>query len=259
LRVEGLVVTIAAIPRPATLKQTYSFYVPGRDPSRVRACAEQADAVVVSGAAGPASVRSLRVEGWEGAVLFDRAAYGGEVKVDRSRWFDDQRSARADRLLTPGCWVGSEAGHLSFDRQIDDEASVARDNNATCVLAVDYRWLTKSSQHDEMLESLRGLRLPVALVLGDQADPLGLPGAVDALVALTKRVDDLSILRCDHGAIGALAFDAVHASIGLTTGHRHFVPPGVVASGIPNDRSVRVFVKDLMDWSTASTIGGWQP
>jgi hypothetical protein len=112
--------------------------------------------------------------------------------VDRARWFDDQRSAGADRLLTPGCWVGSEAGHLPFDGQIDAEASVARDNNATCVLAVDYRWLTKSSQHDEMLESLRGLGLPVALVLADQGDPLGHPGAVDALVALTTLIHNYS-------------------------------------------------------------------
>jgi hypothetical protein len=101
------------------------------------------------------------------------------------------------------------------------------------------------------------LHTPVAIVLGDRSDPLGHPGAVDALIALTKRINGISLLRTDHGAVGALAFDAAHASIGLTTTHRHVVPPTVQAHGIPNDRSARVFVKDLMDWFTASTIGGW--
>jgi hypothetical protein len=43
----------------------------------------------------------------------------------------------------------------------------------------------------------------------------------------------------------------------IRANHRHIVPPAVRAYGIPNDRSARVFVKDLMDWFTASTIGGW--
>jgi hypothetical protein len=170
---------------------------------------------------------------------------------------EEQQSAKADRLLTPGCWVESAPGHLPFDAQIEGEASLAAEYDATCLFCIDYRWLTKSAQHDEMLKSLRALGLPVAVVLADRADPLCHPGAVDALVALTKRVENVTILRADHGAIGALAFDAVHASIGLTTTHRHAVPPGVRAFAIPNDRSARVFVRDLMDWFTASTIGGW--
>ncbi|HEX6395655.1 MAG TPA: hypothetical protein VFZ97_19655 [Acidimicrobiales bacterium] len=141
--------------------------------------------------------------------------------------------------------------------QIEAEIKVAQKYAATVLLALDYRWLTKSAHHDELLTVLQELDSPVAMVLGDRSDPLGHPGAVDALVALTKRVEGISLLRSDHGAIGALAFDAAHASIGLTTTHRHVVPPTVQAHGIPNDRSARVFVKDLMDWFTASTIGGW--
>jgi hypothetical protein len=244
--------------RPVTLRQTFSFYVSGKDPERVRACAEQADAVVVAGSGGPASVRRLRTEGWTGAVLFDRGAYADRgLELDPLRWFDDQRGAGADRILTPGRWVGSETNHRPFTEQIEDESKLAQTHNATCLLAIDYRWLTRPGQYDEMLQAIRDLGSPIALVLGDRGDPLGHPGAVDALVALTKRVDLVSILRCDHGAIGALAFDAVHASIGLTTNHRHVVPPAVQAYGIPNDHSARVFVKDLMDWFTASTIGGW--
>jgi hypothetical protein len=248
----------ALAPRPITLRQTFSFYVSGKDPVRIRACAEQADAVVVAGGSGPASVKKLRAEGWTDAVLFDRGAYACPgLDLDPLRWFHDQLDAGADRILTPGVWVSSEPNHSPFTEQIEDEAKLARAHNATCLLAIDHRWLTRSAQHDEMLRAFKELESPVALVLGDSGDPLGHPGAVNALVALTKRLDGVSILRCDHGAIGALAFNAAHASIGLTTNHRHVVPPAAQAYAIPNDRSARVFVKDLMDWFTASTIGGW--
>jgi hypothetical protein len=241
-----------------TLRGTYSFYVPANRADRILACSEIADAVVVSGAAGPQTVRRLRAEGWQGAALFDRAAYVGAVDtLDIDGWFDEQRNAGADRLLTPGCFVGSGSGHAPFAVQIEAEASVAREYGAACVLAIDYRWLTNPAQHDEMLREFETIGLPVALVLADRADPLGHPGAVDALVALTRRIDQLSVLRVDHGGIGALAFDAAHASIGLSTTYRHAVPPDVTAQAIPHDQTARVFVLDLMDWFAGSTIGGW--
>jgi hypothetical protein len=245
-------------PPSLTLRGTFSFYVSGSDAERIRTCAEGADAIVVAGASGPMTVRQLRNEGWTGTVLFDRVSYrDSRVSVDIPRWMADQESAGADRLLTPGCWVGSEGGPATLTSQIEAEVKIAEQYAATCLLALDYRWLTKSSHHYELLRVLQELETPVAIVLGDRSDPLGHLGAVDALVAITKRVDGISLLRTDHGAVGALAFDAAHASIGLTTTHRHVVPPTVQAHGIPNDRSARVFVNDLMDWFTASTIGGW--
>ena len=70
---------IALSPHPVTLRQTFSFYVSGKDSERIRACAEKADAVVASGSSGPASVQRLRSDGWTGTVLFDRAAYSDHV------------------------------------------------------------------------------------------------------------------------------------------------------------------------------------
>lgn len=35
---------IALVSRSVALRQTFSFYVSGKDPERIRACAEQADA-----------------------------------------------------------------------------------------------------------------------------------------------------------------------------------------------------------------------
>ena len=51
--------------RPLTLEETFSFYVSGRDRERIRDCAQDADAVVVCGAQGPASVQRLRQDGWQ--------------------------------------------------------------------------------------------------------------------------------------------------------------------------------------------------
>lgn len=250
--------TVALDFRSQTLRESFSFYVGGRDPERIRACAELADAVVVSGVSGPSTVRRLRDSGWDGLVLFDGVAYDKrESSLDPSKWFDDQFSAGADRLLTPGQWVGSELGHLPFADQIENEVMLAKSHGATCLLAVGRRWFTESALMDEMLLNLRELRSPIALVLGDTSDPMSYSGAVDSLVAVSTRVDDLTIVRCDQAGIGALAFGATHASLGLITRHRHVVPPDVRSFARQNDRSARVFVRDLLDWFTASRIGEW--
>lgn len=94
-------------------------------------------------------------------------------------------------------------------------------------------------------------------MLCHSGDPIGQRGAVDGLKALTSTVNDLSILRTDHGGIGALVYGAKHAAIGLTGTYRHFVPPGKSGGAKRNDYSARVFVPALLDWFTAMTIAGW--
>lgn len=246
------------IATPVTLRSTFSFYVGDRSPERIRLCARGADAVVVSGPNGPASVSRLRAEGWDTPVLFDRAAYRDEPGGnDGPAWIAMQSDAGCDRILTPGCWVSASSTDSGFADQAGREADLAAAHQATCVLAIDHRWLTQSKRFDEMTAMLKGLDVPVALILGDGGDPLRYQGSVDSLVALTTSVRGLTFLRIDHAGIGALAFDAAHAGIGLQASHRHAVPPGTRAAGIPHDRTARVFVPDLMDWFTVSTIGGW--
>jgi hypothetical protein len=202
----------------------------------------------------------MRSDGWTGTVIFDRCGYAPRsTPADACGWFAEQEFAGADRLLSPGRWVGWGPDQPSFADQVAAEEEFVGDRDATIVLAIDSRWLTKSRGQDAMIEALCLLARPTALVLGDRADPLSHPGAVSGLIALTRSVDHLSILRTDHGAIGALAFDAAHGSIGLTPSHRHFIPPSATGSAIPNDRSARVFVADLMDWFTANTIASWSP
>jgi len=245
-------------PTPVTLRSTFSFYVGDRNAERIRLCAGFADAVVVSGPNGPAVVNTLRAEGWHHPVLFDRAGYRDEPgSIDREAWIAAQLDAGSDRILTPGCWVSAKSADPSFADQIERDANLARSHMATLVIAIDHRWLTQSKRFDDMRATLGVLDVPAALILGDGGDPLRYQGSVDSLVALTTTVSGLSFIRIDHAGIGALAFDAAHAGLGLQASHRHAVPPGTRAAGIPHDRTARVFVPELMDWFTASTIGGW--
>jgi len=97
---------------------------------------------------------------------------------------------------------------------------------------------------------------PVALVLADRADPLAVGGAVAGLRWVAQRVPQLIILRSDHGAIGAVAFGAVHASIGLNTSTRHFATSAMRPRRLPGGSS-RVFIRPLVDWFRSSEIAGW--
>jgi len=242
---------------PVTLRHTFSFYVSAGRPEVIRRVSGLPDAVVVLGSSGPSVVRGLRAEGWDVAVLFDRGAYIVNAgSVDPVAWADEQESAGADRILSPGCFVAWGDRVPSFEDQVGAELE-RMVPGATMVLSIDHRWLTKSAGFDSMKAALRQIDAPAALVLADRGDPLGHPGAVNALIALTTTIQGLSLLRTDHAGIGALAFEAAHASVGLTPGHRHAVPPDERAFAKPNDRSKRIFVADLMDWFTSQTIAGW--
>ena len=127
--------------------------------------------------------------------------------------------------------------------------------DATAVLAIDHRWLTKVPM--VLASELAELDRRVALVLAHPTDPLSVRNAVHGLVAVVKSVNDVSILRTDHGGLGAIVHGACHAAIGLIPSHRHFVPVGKSGGGKTGDRSARVFIREMMDWFTGETIAGW--
>lgn len=135
-----------------------------------------------------------------------------------------------------------------------DQSAVARDLDGVLLLAIDSRWLAYRTT--SVLEVLRDAGVPVALVLADPKDPLARSGAVAGLRRLAQGLPDLMLLRSDHGSIGAVAFGATHASIGLTTSTRHFVATPMKAYKRRNP-SARLFVRTLLDWFLASDIAGW--
>ena len=243
--------------RPITLAESFSFYVPSSDVSLIKACGVLADAVTVRGPKGPSVVEGLRAEEWDVPALFDRGGYNPKVSaIDAERWFDEQASAGADRLLTAGTWVEWDPTGDALLRAAEIEhARTSSRPDATAVFAVDHRWLTRSPL--DLSSTLAGLDRPVALVLANPGDPLSKTNAVHGLIAVLRNVPNVSILRTDHGGLGAIVYGARHAALGLIGANRHFVPPGRSPRSKRGDQTARVFVLDLLDWFTALTISGW--
>ncbi len=243
-------------PAPVTSELSFSFYIGGSDASQITNAATWADAVVVSGPAGPKTVEQLRNAEWNGAVLFDRAGYRTpDQAIAAARWLDLQQRAGADRLLMPGRYISRKSSKDDFRTTVETELMLAAEYGASALFAVDHHWLTKGLE--TTLTVLSGCGIPVALVLSHPSDPLSATGAVEGLTQLCKSTPNLTLLRADHGAIGGLAFNAIHASIGLQAVNRHLVPPGSTGGGKPNDGTPRLFSIDLMDWFTALTISDW--
>lgn len=216
---------------------------------------ELADALTVSGRTGPTEIRRLREGGFAVPVLFDGCGYAGQDLPPAAEWIARQIEAAADRLLLPGVYAPWDKDDNSqFVMLVKEQAAMSADLDASMLIAIDARWLAKRC--DVVLEALADAARPVALVLADRADPLAIGGATAGLRRLAQSIPQLSILRSDHGALGAVVFGAVHASIGSNTSTRHFAAAAMRARRLPGGSS-RVFVRSLVDWFRASEIAGW--
>ena len=241
---------------PLTMQPSFSFHVGSSDSDLIVAAATLADAVTVSGKGGPKAIRKLRRQaGFSGPVLFDRCGYAEDEpgRIDVSRWLDEQLSAGADRLLSVGRLVRYKAAQPKDWRDlVTAEIEIAALHDATALIAIDGRILARFP--DDLALVINDGSVPIALVLVDARDPLGLPGATDGLSRLIRGVDALSILRADHGAIAVPAFGGAHASMGLSGSTRHYSAGRGGAKPTPMNR---VFVPHYLDWFTADLIAGW--
>ena len=243
--------------KPRTLVgQSFSFEVPASRLTELIKVVSIGDAITVAGVSGPDVVARLRKEDRFGdiPVLFDGEGYRGKLAGREGRWLDQQYEAGADRIFTPGSWIENDESSLARGLTTEIKWS-ERVGGATLLLAVDHRWI--SSKTHCLITHLKNVDGPVALILGNPGDPLGASGAVNGLAELSMSVPNLTLLRCDHGAIGALAFGITHGAIGVTTAYRHFVPPTSTGGGRRNDNTPRVFIAQLMDWFTTFRVAGW--
>ena len=241
-------------PRP-----TFSFYVPAprrdRIPHIVGAAADLVGAVTVAGPKGPEAIRRQRDLGLDCSVLFDGVGYAdGDVPAPAD-WVAVQRAAGADRSLLPGVLLDWDRNdNTAFLLVVGEQSRIARDLDATPLLAMDARWIARKPE--VVINALKSADQPVALVLAHRGDPLSEPRAVQGLRRVVQQVKRVSLLRSDHGAIGALAFGADHAAVGLTASTRHYAPPAARAWRRPG-QSARLFVRPLLDWFLASDVAGW--
>lgn len=208
---------------PERRRPTFSFYVTAhrckRNPQMVETAVDLADAVTVAGPEGPEVIRRLRESGLRAPVLFDGMGYAGKDLRAPDDWVGVQRGVGAARRLLPGALLAWDRSDDSeFIVTVQEQDRIAAGLAATMLLAIDVRWVARRT--DLVVEALRSADQPAALVLIHRGDPLSERGAVQGLRRVVQRVSGVSLLRSDHGAIGALAFGAVHASVGLTTSIR---------------------------------------
>ena len=240
-----------------TATKSFSFYVAPGDRKLIELCAERSDAVTIRGRDGPAFIKKVRDQGFDAPVVFDREGWRVEPgSIDVRNWLKAQREAGAARLFTPGCYVpwdkDEPEGCLA---RVAREIELARSLSVTALVAVDARWLSKCPL--ALAQALAANDGGIAVVLVEPGDPLALNGAVGGLRTVATGVPGLLLLRSDHGALGALAFGARHASLGLIPAHRHGTTPDRPGFGKQGDRSARVFSYAFADWFTAATIAGW--
>lgn len=242
-----------------TMLPSFSLYVSAefrRAPNlaRIAQAVEFGDSITIAGPKGPEIMEKLRAGGLDKPVLFDGTGYAG-VELPLETWVSAQRRAGADRLLLPGVFIPwDKDGDSQMLGVIAEQARMATDLDATLLLAIDGRLLAR--RHTVLADALIAAGRPTALVLADPRDPLAIKGAVAGLRSLAGRAPHLSMLRCDHGGLGAVAIGGGHAAMGLSTSTRHFVATGMKAHRVV-DNTARVFVRSVLDWYRAAEIAGW--
>ncbi len=242
--------------RPAT----FSFYMTAHRcksrPDLAWSAVNLADKLTIAGPKGPAAADRLRASGFDSPILFDGTGYDSRQDLPRPDvWVDRQRRAEAACHHLPGIFLPWDKDcSEAFVGVVQEQGRIAGDLGATMLLAIDARWIGKRT--DVVVDTLRSADQAVALVLAHRADPLSVGGAVSGLRRIASQVEQLSVFRSDHGAIGALAYGADHASIGLTTTTRHFATAQMRPSRRPGTDS-RIFVSTLFDWFLVSDIAGW--
>lgn len=226
-------------------------------PAEARLYAQTSGGLVTRGEAGLDLARRLRKDGWSGPLWLDPATYerpalDSDLTLFGDRWAVAQAELRAEEAISPGSYVaaGDRAGLIGALRRESDWA--ANIEGARISVALHSGWLTAGT--GVLAVELRALGLPVAVALADTKDPLGHSGAVAGLVQLVRGVPDLMLLRCDLGALGAVANGARTATMGTSTTVRHVVPPGQSGGGVPGDRTPSVFIPSLLTFKLGSFL-----
>lgn len=175
---------------------------------------------------------------------------GHEAWVRRRRVFEEAAVlGGGNHLVTPSRRVA--AGDLrALDAQLYEAmtlVSSVRDatDDALVGLALDAGWFKHSANVDELYSRLQTVPAPTAIALAAPYDPLGAEQSVHNLRYLVQRVQ-LALLRSDLAAVGAWAWGARFASVGLTSTVRHLPVPMRLSN--PGDRTPHVLMPGVLAW-----------
>ena len=99
--------------------------------------------------------------------MFDGAGYRAALEASsRNASFEAQAEAGADRLLTQGHWSEWNLADDALSQSVDAARRDCEDSpEATLVLAMQSRWITKTEGLYRTIDVLSGVPEPVALVL----------------------------------------------------------------------------------------------
>lgn len=230
--------------RPAALRDHLLVQAAGRDlGDAVPLGNRDGSGVVFSGDGAVAFGRSARDHGFDGPLLIDRRHYAGTSRTSGSArfsasWLAEQREIGVSTVLTDSGYVGeADTGAL---RSVLGQAAAAGDD-VTAVLPLHPRWLRDDL--DVLVREVAGHDVPVALALEHRKDPLGAVRAVAGLVELLHAARSVALLSTDVSALGAIAFGAPWAAVGIRTNLRHLYP--VTEKG-PGHPSASCFVDPLL-------------
>ena len=221
------------------------------------AYAQTSGGLVTRGEAGLRLALQLRNNGWSGPLWLDPAIYERPpVESDSTlfgdRWTVAQADLRAEEPISPGSYVEAvdRSGlAIALRRETDWTADA---EGARISLALHWAWLTDRS--NLLATELKAVGQPVAVALADTNDPLAHAQSVAGLVRLIREVPNLMLLRCDLGALGAVAAGARTATIGTSTTVRHVVPLGKRGGGVPRDQTPSLFIPSLLAFKLGSFL-----
>ncbi|MET8000835.1 hypothetical protein [Nonomuraea glycinis] len=216
--------------------------------------------IVLSGA-DALRAASARARQMSRPVLADRRRYAGKNRPRGTArfapaWIESQRAVNMATVLTDSGYVG-QGDHEALEAILKQAASAGPD--VCAVLPLHISWLADPGVKPLMAE-VNQHEVPVALVLEHSGDPLGTQYAVNGLKRLLgESLVPVGLLSTDISGLGAMAYGAAWAAVGVTSSLRHLYPADR-KGGLPfgAKRARHAIVPRLMTFMNVDRIAeGW--
>lgn len=216
-------------------------------PSECLEHAAELGGVILRGETGRRQAAKLRKSGFGGRIWLDPAAYDRPAATRAATlwdpWHQQQQEIGVAEFISPGSHVQGYSLTALKDA-LRTESLWAGRFGGRASLALASPWLTTGL--GDLIRELQSARMPLALAFCHRYDPLGSAAAVRGLVNVLRNVPDVAIVRCDIGALGAIAHGAALGAIGTSSTVRHVFPPDQTGGGPANGPSV--FIPELLDY-----------
>lgn len=245
--------TDVPIPRGAV-----GWYLPTTfNPALLKDAVESSPFLVMKGKGGAKQLDDLARLSLHPTVFLDPAQNEAKKVIKatsiRMGWAELQSHLKVAGLVSPGAYLYPAQTKQELARVVRAERAWVAETGSDgfCAICVDADFLR--SRTPELVKQLASLDCRVWLTLSHRNDPLSLQGSVAALVDVVRACPNVALMRTDIAGVGAVAFGAAMASIGLSGGMRHSPDGG---GGAGNDIPV-VFSRTLQSFKKTNVLEGW--